>query len=175
GREELEGGSVASRLAQTLAHRGGWGDAWLALPEGRWCETLTGRELEGGLVELGELLDHWPVALLVRCPPEDTDHAGPSAAAAADEEPHERVAPVPRARGPAALRPLPAVGTEGRCRQDPHRWRRTCDAARCGRLVRAAGRPGPARRALRLPARRHTAVDPRSALPLAAGRRPRRQ
>ena len=87
GREELEVVTVATRLAQTLAHRGGWGDAWLALPEGRWCETLTGRELEGGLVELGELLDHWPVALLVRCPPEDTDHAGPSAAAAADEEP----------------------------------------------------------------------------------------
>nr|WP_304502279.1 malto-oligosyltrehalose synthase [Brachybacterium sp. FME24] len=59
--------TVATRLAHGLAQRGGWGDARLALPEGRWRDILSGAELEGEMLPLHELLSDWPVALLVRC------------------------------------------------------------------------------------------------------------
>ena len=66
GDGELEVVTVATRLAHGLSQRGGWGDAWIALPEGRWRDELSGREVDGGLTELEGLLDDWPVALLVR-------------------------------------------------------------------------------------------------------------
>ena len=62
----VEAVTVATRLAHGLAQRGGWGDARLSLPEGRWRDLLTGRSVEGGLVPLRELLEELPVALLVR-------------------------------------------------------------------------------------------------------------
>ena len=62
----LETVTVATRLAHGLAQRGGWGESWIALPEGRWRNALDGAELDGGRVALEELLAHWPVALLVR-------------------------------------------------------------------------------------------------------------
>ncbi|MCW1805822.1 malto-oligosyltrehalose synthase [Brachybacterium squillarum] len=62
----LEAVTVATRLAHGLAQRGGWGDARLSLPEGRWRDLLSGRDVEGGLVPLRELLEDLPVALLVR-------------------------------------------------------------------------------------------------------------
>jgi (1->4)-alpha-D-glucan 1-alpha-D-glucosylmutase len=70
GRAEEEGPvevvTVVTRLAHGLAQRGGWGDAWIALPPGRWRDTLGGGEVEGGQVALDDLLGDWPVALLVR-------------------------------------------------------------------------------------------------------------
>ena len=84
GDDEVEVVTVATRLAHGLAQRGGWGDASLALPEGRWREALSGSEIGGGLVELDSLLDHWPVALLVRSRAEhtgrDTPQRGPRSA-----------------------------------------------------------------------------------------------
>lgn len=58
--------AVATRLAQGLASRGGWGDARLSLPEGAWHDLLTGREVNGGDVLLAPLLADLPVALLVQ-------------------------------------------------------------------------------------------------------------
>ncbi|MGO3208528.1 MAG: malto-oligosyltrehalose synthase [Brachybacterium sp.] len=70
GRAAAEGDvevvTVVTRLALGLAQRGGWGDGWIALPSGRWRDALSGAEFDGGQVSLGELLDAWPVALLVR-------------------------------------------------------------------------------------------------------------
>ncbi|GAA1330223.1 malto-oligosyltrehalose synthase [Brachybacterium rhamnosum] len=68
----LEAVTVATRLAHGLAQRGGWGDARLSLPEGRWRDLLSGRSTDGGLVPLRELLEELPVALLVR----ETEGAG---------------------------------------------------------------------------------------------------
>nr|WP_245851304.1 malto-oligosyltrehalose synthase [Brachybacterium vulturis] len=58
--------TVVTRLAHGLSQRGGWGDAWIALPPGRWRDTLSGKEVAGGQAALAALLDEWPVALLVR-------------------------------------------------------------------------------------------------------------
>jgi len=57
--------TVATRLALALEHLGGWGTHAVALPEGSWHDVLTGRDVPGGLVRLGTLLDRLPVALLV--------------------------------------------------------------------------------------------------------------
>ncbi|MEU3713038.1 malto-oligosyltrehalose synthase [Streptomyces catenulae] len=58
--------SVATRLSLRLARSGGWRGTTLRLPDaGRWREALTGRVREGGAaVDLDELLDGAPVALL---------------------------------------------------------------------------------------------------------------
>ncbi|ATG55063.1 malto-oligosyltrehalose synthase [Brachybacterium ginsengisoli] len=70
GRAEGEGPieviTVVTRLAHGLAQRGGWGDAWIALPPGRWRDSLSGAETEGGRASLQDLLGDGPVALLVR-------------------------------------------------------------------------------------------------------------
>ena len=57
---------VATRLGAGLDRLGGWGDHSVALPEGSWHDVLTGREVTGGVVDVGTLLDRLPVALLVR-------------------------------------------------------------------------------------------------------------
>lgn len=62
----VEAVAVATRLAHSLAQRGGWGEAEVVLPEGRWRDLLTGALVSGGARPLGELLSDWPVALLVR-------------------------------------------------------------------------------------------------------------
>ena len=74
GEGEVEAVTVVTRLAHGLAQRGGWADARAALPEGRWCDLLSGIEVEGGMVSLHELLTTWPVALLVR--PEALERSG---------------------------------------------------------------------------------------------------
>jgi len=66
GEGPIEAVTVATRLAHGLAQRGGWGEAWIALPPGRWRDALSGREVTGGQTPLDTLLDDWPVALLVR-------------------------------------------------------------------------------------------------------------
>ncbi|WP_246956249.1 malto-oligosyltrehalose synthase [Brachybacterium sp. Marseille-Q7125] len=61
----VEAVTVVTRLASGLERRGGWGENWIALPEGRWRDLLTGAEHDGGRLPLAELLSGWPVALLV--------------------------------------------------------------------------------------------------------------
>lgn len=57
--------TIATRLALSLERLGGWGTHTVALPEGRWRDALTGREVDGGVVGLAGLLATLPVALLV--------------------------------------------------------------------------------------------------------------
>ncbi len=61
--------TVATRLPAGLAARGGWHATALPLPpHGPWIDLLTGRRLrldEQGRVDVGDLLAHYPVALLV--------------------------------------------------------------------------------------------------------------
>jgi (1->4)-alpha-D-glucan 1-alpha-D-glucosylmutase len=61
--------TVATRLPIGLTAGGGWRDTVLELPAlelpgGRWSEVLTGRAFPGGPVDVGVLLDIYPVALL---------------------------------------------------------------------------------------------------------------
>jgi (1->4)-alpha-D-glucan 1-alpha-D-glucosylmutase len=58
--------TVATRRPAELAAGGGWRDAQVVLPEGRWVDRITGQAHEGGSVALVRLLDQSPVALLVR-------------------------------------------------------------------------------------------------------------
>ena len=58
--------TLAPRLPVGLARRGGWGDATVALPDGRWRDELTGDVTDGGRVSVAGLLGNLPVALLVR-------------------------------------------------------------------------------------------------------------
>jgi (1->4)-alpha-D-glucan 1-alpha-D-glucosylmutase len=60
--------AVATRLPVGLAARGGWADTTLALPDGAddWTDVITGESVPGSVPRLGELLDRYPVALLVR-------------------------------------------------------------------------------------------------------------
>ena len=55
--------AVATRLPVGLAAAGGWGDAVLPLPPGEWTDVLTSRP---ATPLLADLLDRYPVALLVR-------------------------------------------------------------------------------------------------------------
>jgi (1->4)-alpha-D-glucan 1-alpha-D-glucosylmutase len=43
-----------------------WGETAIVAPEGRWRNRLTGEEIAGGRVRVGELLEKFPVALLTR-------------------------------------------------------------------------------------------------------------
>jgi (1->4)-alpha-D-glucan 1-alpha-D-glucosylmutase len=60
--------AVATRLPVRLAANGGWRDTVLPLPAGpgRWTDALTGRPVKAGFAALADLLDRYPVALLVR-------------------------------------------------------------------------------------------------------------
>lgn len=63
----LRGGEVAAVVPRLVLKLGGnWGDTVLDLPEGRWRNELTGEEVAGGRIGLGELLARFPVALLAR-------------------------------------------------------------------------------------------------------------
>ena len=44
----------------------GWGDTSISLPSGEWTNVLSGEKLAGGKLELGHLLDAFPVALLIQ-------------------------------------------------------------------------------------------------------------
>ena len=72
GDGELDVVTVATRLAHGLSQRGGWGEAWIALPKGQWRNALTGTEHQGGQLALSSLLAEWPVALLVRTAADET-------------------------------------------------------------------------------------------------------
>ena len=57
--------AVATRLPVALARRGGWGDTVLLRRELPATDALTGRRFDRGPVLLSELLETYPVALLV--------------------------------------------------------------------------------------------------------------
>ena len=60
--------TVATRLAAGLERVGGFEQAAMPLPPGRWTDVFTGRTLEpnnAGSVLLADLLTPLPVALLV--------------------------------------------------------------------------------------------------------------
>jgi (1->4)-alpha-D-glucan 1-alpha-D-glucosylmutase len=57
---------LATRLAAGLDRLGGWGEHTVALPEGEWHDVLADRRVDGGVQQIGPLLDRLPVALLVR-------------------------------------------------------------------------------------------------------------
>ncbi|RFA14581.1 malto-oligosyltrehalose synthase [Subtercola boreus] len=57
--------TVATRLPVGLAAAGGWGDTCLDLDVDRVVDVITGRSFDGSRVMLSELLDEYPVALLV--------------------------------------------------------------------------------------------------------------
>lgn len=56
---------VAIRLPAALQRLGGWGDSTVVLPDGRWKNVLTGREV-AGVARIDDLLTDLSVALLVR-------------------------------------------------------------------------------------------------------------
>jgi (1->4)-alpha-D-glucan 1-alpha-D-glucosylmutase len=60
--------AVATRLPVGLQARGGWGDTVLPLPEGTtdWYDVITGAAVDGYAPRLATVLEHYPVALLVR-------------------------------------------------------------------------------------------------------------
>jgi len=45
--------------------RDGWGEDSVELPSGTWQDVLTGRERTGGVLRLADLLDDFPVAVLL--------------------------------------------------------------------------------------------------------------
>jgi (1->4)-alpha-D-glucan 1-alpha-D-glucosylmutase len=59
--------TLVTRLAGRLADAGGWGDATVELPAGRWRDAVSGRATDGGRVRVAQVLpdEHLPVALLV--------------------------------------------------------------------------------------------------------------
>jgi (1->4)-alpha-D-glucan 1-alpha-D-glucosylmutase len=58
--------AVASRLTVALERSGGWGEASVTLPHGRWRDVLTDEVHDGGRLRCADLLAVLPVALLVR-------------------------------------------------------------------------------------------------------------
>jgi (1->4)-alpha-D-glucan 1-alpha-D-glucosylmutase len=57
--------AVATRLPAGLARRGGWGDTVLLRRELPATDAITGRRFDRGPIRLADLLDTYPVALLV--------------------------------------------------------------------------------------------------------------
>ena len=66
--------AVLTRLSVSLQRYGGWRDHTASLPEGRWQDLLTGRDVDGGSAPLAALLPDLPVALLVRSPTSGLPH-----------------------------------------------------------------------------------------------------
>nr|MBA3523696.1 malto-oligosyltrehalose synthase [Geodermatophilaceae bacterium] len=56
--------ALATRLPLTLAAADGWGTTFLDLPAGRWTDALTGTAAHGRVL-VGEVLERYPVALLI--------------------------------------------------------------------------------------------------------------
>jgi (1->4)-alpha-D-glucan 1-alpha-D-glucosylmutase len=57
--------TLATRLPVALSAAGGWGDATLALPPGRYRDVFTGTHFASELL-VAEALRRYPVALLLR-------------------------------------------------------------------------------------------------------------
>lgn len=58
--------TIVTRRPRALAESGGWADARVVLPDGRWTDVLSEDSFEGGSVMLEHLLRTLPVALLVK-------------------------------------------------------------------------------------------------------------
>ena len=56
--------TVVPRLVRLL--RGAWEQTTVKLPDGDWMNLLTGASVTGGKVFMGDLLQDFPVALLVK-------------------------------------------------------------------------------------------------------------
>jgi (1->4)-alpha-D-glucan 1-alpha-D-glucosylmutase len=56
--------AVATRLPVALAERGGWGDTTIDVGSAPVVDVITGREYQGGVLPLADLLERYPVALL---------------------------------------------------------------------------------------------------------------
>ena len=56
--------TIATRLPLGLARAGGWGDTSIILAGRSVVDVITGRQFGGGTLQLSELLDRYPVALL---------------------------------------------------------------------------------------------------------------
>jgi len=79
--------TVATRLPVGLA-RTGWADTTIILAGHRWVDVLTGATFDGGEVRLAELLDRYPVALLIDAgdaPDASTTHASRTHASRTEE------------------------------------------------------------------------------------------
>lgn len=59
---------VATRLPVALVDGGGWRSTELHLADGERVDALTGRRFDGSRIRLAELLDTYPVALLIPAP-----------------------------------------------------------------------------------------------------------
>jgi (1->4)-alpha-D-glucan 1-alpha-D-glucosylmutase len=57
-------GCIAIAVRLPLKLGGAWGSTTIELPEGPWANQLTGESVEGGRVDLAEVLARFPVALL---------------------------------------------------------------------------------------------------------------
>jgi (1->4)-alpha-D-glucan 1-alpha-D-glucosylmutase len=63
----LRGGRVATVVPRFVLRLGGrWESTTVTLPDGSWDNRLTGERVRGGALDLGRLLQRFPVALLVR-------------------------------------------------------------------------------------------------------------
>ena len=56
--------AVATRLPVALAERGGWGHTSIDVGSAPVVDVITGREYQGGVLPLADLLERYPVALL---------------------------------------------------------------------------------------------------------------
>lgn len=57
--------TFATRLPVGLDVDGGWQDTTVELPSGSWADELTGHRFTGGPTPVAELLQRYPVALLI--------------------------------------------------------------------------------------------------------------
>lgn len=58
--------TVATRAPRRLELGGGFGEATITIPEGKWTDVLTDTEYPGGDIRLTELLSRFPVAVLIQ-------------------------------------------------------------------------------------------------------------
>ncbi len=63
--------TIATRLPVGLDRAGGWGDTIVVLPHRPVLDALTGRRYAGGELRLAEVLERYPVALLVEVEQDD--------------------------------------------------------------------------------------------------------
>jgi (1->4)-alpha-D-glucan 1-alpha-D-glucosylmutase len=57
--------TVVTRLPLRLAAAGGWGDTTLLLAGREYLDVLTGSHITGGATSVAEILERYPVALLI--------------------------------------------------------------------------------------------------------------
>lgn len=57
--------ALATRLPVGLAEHGGWGDTTLDVGSAPVIDVLTNRQYQGGALKVADLLEHYPVALLI--------------------------------------------------------------------------------------------------------------